>query len=92
MLRIKKNFFKTIEVERFKTLNVEEIEVNRDQLKCFVIDKIEKIEIKTSNWLENTIVSWRIFSNILFLFIYNLLNIISWYSIFAISINTINFL
>ncbi len=49
MLRIKKNFFKTIEVERFKTLNVEEIEVNRDQLKCFVIDKIEKIEIKTSN-------------------------------------------
>ncbi len=49
MLRIKKNFFKIVEAKRFRTLSVEEIEVNRGQLECFVINKIEKIEIKTSN-------------------------------------------
>ena len=56
MLRIKKNFFKIVEAKRFRTLSVEEIEVNRGQLECFVINKIEKIEIKTSNWSGNTIV------------------------------------
>jgi len=49
MLRIEKNFSETVEAERFRTLSVEEIEVDRGQLECFVIDETEKIEIKTSN-------------------------------------------
>ncbi len=70
----------------------EEIEVDRDQLECFVFDEIKKIEIEVFNWSENTIVSCLMFNNILFLFIQSLLNIASWCSISAISIDTVNFL
>jgi len=56
MLRIEKNSSKIVEAERFRTLSVEGIEVDRGQLECFVIDKTRKIEIEISNWLGNTIV------------------------------------
>ncbi len=44
------------------------------------------------NWSENTIVSCLMFNNISFLFIQSLLNIASWCSISAISIDIVNFL
>ncbi len=49
MLRIEKNSSKIVEAERFRTLSVEGIEVDRGQLECFVIDKTRKIEIEISN-------------------------------------------
>ncbi len=70
----------------------EEVRVDHSQLECFIFDKIEKIEIEIFNWSENTIVSCLMFNNISFLFIQNLLNIASWCSISAISIDTVNFL
>ena len=70
----------------------EEIEVDHDQLECFVFDEIEKIEIEIFNWSGNTIVSCLMFNNISFLFIQNLLNIASWCSISVISIDIVNFL
>ncbi len=70
----------------------EEIEVDCNQLEYFVFDKIEKIEIEVFNWSENTIVSCLMFNNISFLFIQNLLNIASWRSISAISIDIVIFL
>ncbi len=70
----------------------EEIKVDRNQLECFIFDEIEKIEIEISNWSENTIVSCLMFNNISFLFIQSLLNMTSWCSISAISIDIVNFL
>ncbi len=70
----------------------EKIEVNCNQLECFVFNEIEKIEIEIFNWSENMIVSCLMFNNISFLFIQNLLNIASWCSISAISIDIVNFL
>ncbi len=70
----------------------EEIKVDRDQLKCFIFDEIEKIEIEKFNWSENMIVSCFMFNSISFLFIQSLLNMTSWCSILTISINIVNFL
>ncbi len=82
-----------IKAERFKILwATEEIEVDHDQLECFVIERTEKIEIEVFNWSENTIVSWYIFNNISFLFIQSLLNMTSWWLISVMSIDTVNFL
>ena len=93
MFWIEKNSFEMIKAECFKILwATEEIKVDRDQLKCFIIERTEKIEIEVSNWSENMIVSWCIFNNISFLFIQNLLNIASWWLISAMSIDTVNFL
>ncbi len=71
---------------------IEESEVNRDQLKCFELSEIEKIEIEVFNWFEKTMTSFCIFSNISFLFIQSLLNMTSWWLISAINIDTVNFL
>ena len=71
---------------------IEEDEVDRDQLKCFELRRIEKIEIEVFNWFEKTMTSFRIFNNISILFIQSLLNMTSWWLISAININTVNFL
>ncbi len=71
---------------------IEEVRVDHDQLECFVFDEIEKTEIEIFNWSENMIVSCLMFNNISFLFIQSLLNIASWCSISAISIDIVNFL
>jgi len=71
---------------------IEESEVDRGQLECFELKRIEKIEIEVFNWFEKTMTSFRIFNNISFLFIQSLLNMTSWWSISAISIDTVNFL
>jgi len=97
MFWIENDSFWMIETERLRIFEAllwvaEEMRVDRDQLKCFVFDEIEKIEIEISNWSENTIVSCFMFNNISFLFIQNLLNIASWCSISAISIDIVNFL
>ncbi len=71
---------------------IKESEVDRDQLKCFELRRIEKIEIEVFNWFEKTMTSFHIFNNISFLFIQSLLNMTSWWLISAISIDTVNFL
>ncbi len=96
MFWIEKDFFWTVETECLSILKIwlwaaEEIKVDRDQLKCFVFDEIEKIEIEIFNWSENMIVSCFMFNNISFLFIQSLLNIALWCLISAISIDIINF-
>ncbi len=97
MFWIKNDSFWMIETECLRIFEAllwvaEEMKVDRDQLKCFVFDEIEKIEIEIFNWLENTIVSCLMFNNISFLFIQSLLNMTLWCSISAISIDTVNFL
>ena len=69
---------------------IEEDEVDHDQLECFELKRIEKIEIEVFNWFGKTMTSFRIFNNISFLFIQSLLNMTSWWSISAISIDTVN--
>ena len=71
---------------------IEEDEVDCNQLECFELREIEKIEIEVFNWFEKTMTSFHIFSNILFLFIQSLLNMTSWWLISAINIDTVNFL
>ena len=71
---------------------IEEDEVDRDQLECFELREIEKIEIEVFNWFEKTMMSFCIFNNISFLFIQSLSNMTSWWSISVISIDTVNFL
>jgi len=71
---------------------IEEDEVDCNQLKCFELREIEKIKIEVFNWFEKTMTSFHIFNNISFLFIQSLLNMTSWWSISAISIDTVNFL
>ncbi len=71
---------------------IEKSEVDRDQLECFELSEIEKIEIEVFNWFKKTMTSFCIFSNISFLFIQNLLNMTSWWLISAINIDTFNFL
>ncbi len=56
---------------------IKEDEVNYNQLKCFELREIEKIEIEVFNWFEKTMTLFRIFNNISFLFIQSLLNITS---------------
>ncbi len=71
---------------------IKKSEVDRDQFECFKLSEIEKIEIEVFNWFEKTIMLFCIFSNISFLFIQSLLNMISWWLISAINIDTVNFL
>ncbi len=57
MFWIENDSFWTIETECLSILKTllwaaEEIEVDRDQLECFVFDKIEKIEIEVFNYQE----------------------------------------
>ncbi len=97
MFWIENDSFWMIETERLRIFEAlswvaEEMRVDRDQLKCFIFDEIEKTEIEISNWSENTIVSCLMFNNISFLFIQSLLNIASWCSTSAISIDIVNFL
>ncbi len=98
MLWIKNDFFwAVIEINRLSIIEVlvwviEENKVDRDQLECFELSEIEKIEIEVFNWFEKTMTSFRIFSNISFLFIQSLLNMTSWWLILTININTVNFL
>ncbi len=96
MLWIENDFFwAVIETSRLSIVEVliwviEESEVDRDQLECFELSEIEKIEIEVFNWFKKTMTSFCIFSNISFLFIQSLLNMTSWWSISAINIDTIN--
>ena len=48
---------------------IKESEVDRDQLECFELRRIKKIEIEVFNWFEKTMTSFYIFNNISFLFI-----------------------
>ncbi len=91
------SFWAVIEINRLSIVEIlvwviEEDEVDRDQLECFELSEIEKIEIEVFNWFEKTMTSFCIFSNISFLFIQSLLNMTSWWSILAINIDTVNFL
>ncbi len=98
MLWIENDFFWTvIEMSRLSIIEIlvwviEENKVDRSQLECFELSKIEKIEIEVFNWFEKTMTSFRIFSNISFLFIQSLFNMTSWWSISTINIDTVNFL
>ncbi len=97
MFWIENDSFWMIETKCLSILKIllwaaEKIKVDRDQLECFVFDKIEKIEIEIFNWSENMIVSCFMFNNISFLFIQSLLNIASWCLISVISIDIVNFL
>ncbi len=83
MLWIKNDsFWAVIETSRLSIVEVlvwviEESEVDRDQLECFELNEIEKIEIEVFNWFKKTMTSFCIFSNISFLFIQSLLNMTS---------------
>ncbi len=55
----------------------EENKDDHDQLECFELRKIEKIEIEVFNWFEKTMMLFYIFNNISFLFIQSLLNMTS---------------
>ncbi len=66
--------------------------VDRNQLECFELREIEKIEMKVFNWFEKTMMSICIFSNISFLFIHDFSNMTSWWSMSAINVETVNFL
>ncbi len=97
MFWIKNDSFWMNETECLSILKIllwaaEEVKVDHDQLKCFVSDEIEKIEIEIFNWSGNMIVSCLMFNNISFLFIQSLLNMTLWCSISAISIDIVNFL
>ncbi len=91
------SFWTVIETSRLSIIEIlvwviEENEVDCDQLECFELSEIEKIEIEVFNWFEKIMTSFRIFSNISFLFIQSLLNMTSWWLISAINIDTVNFL
>ncbi len=98
MLWIKNNsFWAVIEMSYLSIIEIlvwviEESEVDRDQLECFELSEIEKIEIEVFNWFEKTMTLFHIFSNISFLFIQSLLNMTSWWLISTINIDTVNFL
>ncbi len=93
-LNIEKFFFKAVEVSRWSTLRAERIEEfdDRDHFECEVLTDIKKTEMKAFNWFEKTMTSFRISSSISFLFIQNFSNMMSWWSISAINIETVNFL
>ncbi len=98
MLWIENDFFwAVIEMSRLSIIEIlvwviEENKVDRDQLECFELSEIEKIEIEVFNWLKKTMTSFYIFNNISFLFIQSLLNMTSWWLILTINIDTVNFL
>ena len=70
MLQIENDtFWIVVETDRLSILEIFdwEIEVNEvdhDQLKCFELKEIEKIEMRVSNWFEKTMTSICIFNNI----------------------------
>ena len=69
-----------------------EIKVNKvdhNQLKCFELKEIEKIEMRVFNWFKKTMMLICIFSNISFLFIHDFSNMTSWWLMSAINIETI---
>ncbi len=80
MLRIENDsFWIVVEIDRLSILEafdweIEVDKVDRDQLECFELREIGKIEMKVSNWFEKTMTSIRIFSNISFLFIHDFSN------------------
>ncbi len=91
------SFWIVVETDRLSILEtfdweVEVDEVDRDQLECFELREIKKIEMRVSNWFEKTMTSICIFSNISFLFIQDFSNMTSWWSMSAINIETVNFL
>jgi len=96
MLRIENDsFWAVVETGRLSIIEalvwvVEEGEVDRGQLGCFELGGTGKTEIGVFNWFGKTMTSFRIFSNISFLFIQGLLNMASWWSISAINIGTVN--
>jgi len=98
ILWIKNDFFwAVIEMSRLSIIKIlvwviEKSEVDCNQLKCFELSEIEKIEIEVFNWFKKTMMLFCIFSNISFLFIQSLLNMTSWWLISAINIDTVNFL
>jgi len=98
MFQIENDFFwAVIEMSRLSIIKIlvwviEENKVDRSQLECFELSKIEKIEIEVFNWFKKTMSLFCIFNNISFLFIQNLLNMISWWLISAINIDTVDFL
>jgi len=98
MLRIENDSsWIVVETDRLSILEafdwgVEVGEVDRDQLECFELREIEKIEMRVSNWFGKTMTSVCIFSNISFLFIQGFPNMTSWWSMSAINIETVNFL
>ncbi len=83
MLWIENDFFWIIvETDHLSILEIFdwEIKVNEidyDQLKCFELREIEKIEMKVFNWFEKMMTSICIFSNISFLFIHDFSNMTS---------------
>jgi len=79
MLRIENDSSRTSRLSIIEILVwvIEEDEVDCDQLECFELRKIEKIEIEVFNWFEKTMTSFHIFNNISFLFIQSLLNMTS---------------
>ncbi len=97
MLWIEKNSFRVIETDHLNIIKTflkaaEKIKVDYDQLKCFELNEIKKIEIEIFSWSEKTMISCCIFNNISFLFIQSLFSIASWCLILTISINTVSFL
>ncbi len=98
MLWIVNDFFWiVVETDRLSILEIFDWEikvdkVDRDQLECFELKEIKKIEMKVFNWFEKTMTSICIFNNISFLFIQDFSNMTSWWSMSAINIKTVNFL
>ncbi len=91
------SFWIVVETDHLSILEIfdwkiEVDEVDHDQLKCFELKEIEKIEMKVFNWFKKTMTSICIFSNISFLFIYDFSNMTSWWSMSTINIETVNFL
>jgi len=93
-LNIEKFFFEAVEADRWSTLRAELIEKfdDRDHFECEALTDIEKTEMKASNWFEKTMTSFHISSSISFLFIQSFSNMMSWWSISTINIETVNFL
>ncbi len=83
MLRIMNDsFWIVVETDRLSILEIFDWEikvdeVDHDQLECFELREIEKIEMKVSNWFEKTMTLIHIFSNISFLFIQDFSNMTS---------------
>ena len=98
MLWIENDFFWiVVETNRLSILEIFdwEIKVNEvdhDQLECFELKEIEKIEMRVFNWFKKMMTSICIFSNISFLFIHDFSNMTLWWLMSAINIETVNFL
>ncbi len=93
-LNIEKFFFEAVEADRWSTLKAELIEKfdDHDHFECEALTDIEKTEMKAFNWFEKTMTLFHISSSISFLFIQSFSNMMSWWSISTINIETVNFL